>query len=65
MHRIPDKSLDWIYIDSNRQYETTKSDLNLALLKVKDGGIIAGHDYTRGNPYTGVPYGVIAAVHEF
>ncbi|WP_338241946.1 class I SAM-dependent methyltransferase [Aurantiacibacter hainanensis] len=62
--RVPE-GLDWVYIDSNHQLETTRAELAIALQKVKPGGIIAGHDYTRGNPYTGVPYGVIHAVHEF
>ena len=65
MTQIPDGSLDWIYIDTNHEYETTKAELLLGETKVKPGGIIAGHDFSRGNPYTGGPYGVIAAVNEF
>lgn len=40
-----DKSLDFVYIDGDHSYESCKKDLELWLPKVKDGGIIAGHDY--------------------
>jgi hypothetical protein len=32
---------------------------------IKWGGIIAGHDYSKGNMINGYRYGVIEAVHEF
>jgi len=34
-------------------------------LKVKDGGIIAGHDYCKGNVKIALEYGVVQAVNEF
>lgn len=56
---------DWIYIDTDHSYETTRDELRLYAPKVKQKGIIAGHDYIKGNWITGYRYGVIEAVHEF
>ena len=42
---IEDKSLDFVYIDGCHQYEYVKRDLVLWDLKVKDGGLVCGHDY--------------------
>jgi len=54
-----DHSLDFVFIDANHYYEGVKNDLDAWLPKVKDSGIIAGHDY---NPVSWP--GVIKAVHE-
>src|SRR6056297_2247811 len=43
------KYFDWIYIDTDHSYETTKEELFKYAPKVKDHGIIAGHDYSLGN----------------
>jgi predicted O-methyltransferase YrrM len=52
-------TLDFIYIDANHDYEFVKDDITNGLKKVKDCGIISGHDYNNQNP------GVIRAVNEF
>jgi len=39
-----DKSLDFIFIDAAHDYESVKKDLEAWLPKIKDSGIIAGHD---------------------
>ncbi len=36
---------DWIYIDTDHSYKTTIQELEIWKSKVKDNGIIAGHDY--------------------
>lgn len=36
---------DFIFIDANRAYDYVKRDIELWYPKLKDGGIIAGHDY--------------------
>jgi hypothetical protein len=45
--KIPDESLDFAYIDANHAYEYVKRDIELWWPKIRDGGILAGHDYTR------------------
>ena len=53
-----DKTLDFIFIDGDHQYEGIKKDLIAWRPKMKDGAIMAGDDY---NP----SWGVIQAVDEF
>lgn len=60
-----DDLFDWIYIDTDHSYETTRDELRAFAPKVKRGGVIAGHDYVMGNWATSYRYGVIEAVHEF
>ncbi len=57
---FPDNYFDWIYIDGNHVYEAIKADLESWLPKVKDGGIIAGHDYVVRKDF-----GIVSAVNEF
>lgn len=38
-------SLDFVYIDADHSYESVKKDISYWLPKVKEGGILAGHDY--------------------
>ena len=58
-------SLDWVYIDSDHSYATTRMELELAHKLVKEGGIICGHDYCNSSWGTGQKYGVVEAVNEF
>ena len=60
-----DRFFDWVYLDTDHSYATTHRELELLRLKMKPGGIIAGHDYIIGNWNGGVRYGVIEAVREF
>ncbi len=60
-----DGYFDFIYIDTDHSYLTTKKELHAFAPKVKPGGVIAGHDYELGNWIQTVRYGVIEAVHEF
>jgi predicted O-methyltransferase YrrM len=53
-----DNSLDFVFIDAGHDYESVKKDLNAWFPKVKNGGIIAGHDYHYN-------CGVFPAVNEF
>jgi len=43
--RIPDGSLDFVYIDGNHGEEFVSEDLAAWAPKVRSGGIVAGHDY--------------------
>jgi hypothetical protein len=60
-----DAYFDWIYLDTDHSYETTRDELAIFESKMKPGGIIAGHDYVMGNWRDSLKYGVIEAVHEF
>lgn len=62
---FPDYYFDWVYLDTDHSYETTKAELAILKSKVKPGGVIAGHDYIMGNWITWQRYGVIEAVNEF
>jgi hypothetical protein len=42
---VGDGNLDWIYIDANHDYNSIKSDYNAWFPKVREGGIVSGHDY--------------------
>ena len=62
---FPDNYFDWIYIDTAHSYKVTIEELNAYLPKMKEDGIIAGHDFTQGNWIDRLKYGVIEAVYEF
>lgn len=53
-----DKSLDFVFIDANHSYESVSEDIKLWLPKIKDTGIMGGHDYNDGWP------GVKKAINE-
>lgn len=40
-----DGSLDFVYVDGDHSYEMVKKDLELWWPKLKQGGIMAGHDF--------------------
>jgi len=65
LETFDDHYFDWVYIDTDHSYQTTRDELELAVRKVKSDGRIAGDDFTAGNPITPWPYGVIEAAHEF
>lgn len=56
--KFPDKSLDFVFIDADHVYENVKKDVLAWMPKIKEGGIIAGHDFVNYHP------GVIQAVCE-
>lgn len=56
-----DNFFDFIYIDANHSYQAVKEDLEIWFPKLKNGGIIAGHDYLNKPP----TFGVKDAVDEF
>ncbi len=60
-----DGHFDFVYIDTDHSYGTTKEELHSWASKVKDTGVLAGHDYKMGNWKSANRYGVIEAVHEF
>ncbi len=42
---VPDKSLDFVFIDGDHSYEGVSKDIQLWLPKIKPGGFLSGHDY--------------------
>jgi hypothetical protein len=47
---FPDGSLNLVYVDGFHDYETVKQDILAWIPKLKDGGIMSGHDYSPGFP---------------
>jgi hypothetical protein len=43
--QFEDHSVDFVFIDADHSYESTLKDIQAWLPKIKDGGILAGHDY--------------------
>lgn len=54
-----DDSIDFLFIDGDHEYSGIKADLKFWFPKIKNGGIIAGHDYNEPS------CGVRQAVDEF
>ena len=62
---FPDRSLDWVYIDTDHSYETTAAELLEADRVTRADGLILGHDYTVGHIVRPRVFGVVQAVNEF
>jgi hypothetical protein len=45
--RVPEGSLDFVYIDANHEYPWVTEDIVHWSKRVRPGGIVAGHDYYR------------------
>ena len=43
--KIPDESLDFVYIDANHKFDYAIQDIIQWSRKVREGGIVSGHDY--------------------
>ena len=43
------ESIDFVFIDGDHSYESVKTDINCWEPKVKEDGLIMGHDYNWGN----------------
>lgn len=56
--------LDFVFIDGDHEYNVVKQDLEIWSSKIKNGGIISGHDYTWEKD-KGTKRGVCLAVNEF
>jgi hypothetical protein len=62
--RIPDQSLDFVYIDARHDYASVTEDIQTWFCKVREGGILAGHDYVDGHFPQG-HFAVRSAVNDF
>lgn len=65
MQKFESKIFDWVYIDTNHDYNTTTRELEICRTLVKSDGIIAGHDYVTYSWLGQNRFGVVEAVHEF
>jgi len=45
VNEFSDEFFDFVFIDASHEYEDIKTDIELWFPKVKDGCVIAGHDY--------------------
>jgi hypothetical protein len=63
--KFEDNYFDWIYIDTDHSYRMTIKELETWSPKMKEKGIIAGHDFVVGYWDGMIRYGVIEAVYEF
>lgn len=62
MNGFSDDSLDFCYIDSNHKEPYISQDIEGWYKKVKKGGILAGHDYTKSKKTN---FDVVEAVNKF
>ena len=60
IEKIPDRSLDFIYIDGLHEFDSIMMDLIHWTNKVRPGGIVAGHDY-----FANYQMGVMEAVNTY
>ena len=51
LRAIPDRSVDFLYLDGAHEYEMVKQEMQRYWPKVRPGGMLAGHDYCNyGEP---------------
>lgn len=62
---FPDRSLDFVFLDARHDYEAVKEDINLWHPKIRDGGVLCGHDWSLdyGPPHFGVKKAVLEYVN--
>jgi hypothetical protein len=58
--RVPDASLDFVFIDGDHSYEGCSADIAAWTPKLRPGGLLGGHDYS--DPWPGVVRAVDEAV---
>lgn len=62
---FPDNYFDFVYVDARHDYEGVKEDLKAWWPKLKEGGLIAGHDFVPDGHHKEGSFGVQMAVLEF
>jgi len=67
LKKFSNNHFDMIYIDADHSYDAVVKDLKLSFKKIKNGGLIMGHDYDINHKKTNNEYdfGVKRAVDEF
>lgn len=62
---FPLRFFDFVYLDADHSYEGALADMRLWWARIRQGGIMAGHDYVESTSRNGVEFGVIRAVEQF
>ena len=63
--QIADRSLDFCYLDGDHSYEAIRQDIELWYPKLREGGLLGGHDFVADGEYEYGSFGVQRAVKEF
>jgi predicted O-methyltransferase YrrM len=65
--RVMDNAaLDFVFIDAEHTYEALSADIAAWLPKLKPGGLLCGHDYSKPGERSALGWpGVVRAVDEF
>lgn len=64
-HDFPDDYFDFVYIDAMHHYAAVLADLNAFAKKVKEQGLLAGHDICEHSASASMNFGVVSAVGTF
>ncbi|MFA5754519.1 MAG: class I SAM-dependent methyltransferase [Patescibacteria group bacterium] len=59
---FPMRFFDYVYIDADHSYEGCLRDMGAWWTRVRQGGVMAGHDYIDTKSKAGTDFGVIRAV---
>ena len=62
IHKVPDKTIDFIFIDGNHRPPTIDNDIKNCIQKMRLGGMLTGHDH--GNPDGDVHGAVKRVLHD-
>lgn len=62
--KFKDQSLDFVFIDADHSYESAKQDILAWWPKIKEGGILAGHDCYPDQPEWGGVYRAVKEIFE-
>lgn len=54
VNNFPDESLDFVYIDSDHSFQSCTNDIVEWSKKIRQGGIISGHDYIKHKKPTNI-----------
>ncbi|MEW5818405.1 MAG: 3-oxoacyl-ACP reductase, partial [Spirochaetota bacterium] len=65
IEELSDKTIDWLFLNTDNSYENTTVLLEASQSKVKDAGLIIGSNYTMGDWMTSQRFGVVEAVNTF
>lgn len=63
IQKIPDETIDYLYVDGDHSYDGICKDIRASWPKVKPGGIIQFNDYCTWSPAEQTEYGVLNAVN--